>query len=74
MKGLMCFPVNSSSLTWESLMNLPSNGSVQWPSPCRKVRAVSVCASVHTLQKARVPSGALVLFLTESGARPRCAT
>lgn len=72
-KGLMCFPVNSSFLTWESLMNLPSNGSVQWPSPCRKVRTVSL-PSVHTLQKACLPSGALVLFLTETGARIPFAT
>lgn len=57
----MCFPVNSSLLTGESLVNLPSNGSVRRPSPCRKVRTVSV-PSVHTLQRARLPRGALVLF------------
>lgn len=68
----MCFPVNSSFISWELLMNLPSNGSARWPSTFRKVRIVSV-PSVHTLQKACLPSGILVLFLTESGARPLCA-
>ena len=57
-------------------MNLPSNGAVQWPSPCRKFRAVLPAHrprfKVDTVCEVGLQAGSNKKFVVQTGPCASC--